>query len=240
MAYCEYCGKEMPKSGVCSCKLPAAPFVPEIRVSTSDRKEGGIKNFVRDNKVLLIVGAALLAVIITVIVIVYNFTGSRGAARKYAKNVFSRSGGKTYYSMTLPDKLYDSLNGDKFDDMVDDFNDENKKAAEDYKVKLKKIKKTEKLSKNQLNGAEKAFAQNAAKYDRSFAKASYSAKKGYIYELTYKIKDRQTKKTKKYTKEVAAVKFNGEGWKIIDIDTDGSLEEHLSKLGEEDDAKESE
>ena len=237
MAFCEYCGKKLPAGGSCNCRKVAAPFVPEVKVSTSARKDGGVKNFILDHKKLLIACAAALIVLVTTIIIIYNTTGSRGAARKYAKNVYSKGGGKTYYSMTLPDKLYSSLKGDKFYDMVDEFNDENKKAAEDYKVKLKKVKKTEKLSGKELDGAEIAFAQNAAKYDRSYAKESYSAKKGYIYELTYKIKDRQTKKTKKYTKEIAVVKFKGEGWKIIDTDTDGSLEDYLSELAEDDDGK---
>ena len=98
---------------------------------------------------------------------------------------------------------------------------------------LKKIKKVKKLSGTQLDGAEEAFAKNAAKYDRSYAKESYSAKRGYIYELTYKIKDRQSKKTKKYTKEIAVVKFKGEGWKIIDPETGAgkSLSDYLSELG---------
>ena len=201
------------------------------------RKDSGIKRFIVDHKVLLIVCTAVLALLVTVTVLIFNNVGARGAARKYAKNVYSRGGGKKYYSMTLPDELYDSLSGDKFDDMVDEFNDENKKAAEDYKVKLKKVRKSEKLSSSQRDGAEKAFALNAAKYDKSYAKKSYSAKKGYIYKLTYKIKDRQTKKTKKYTKEIAVVKFKGEGWKIIDIDTDEPLADYLVKLGKADNKK---
>ena len=231
MAYCIYCGKEMPASGVCSCRSTSAPYVTEVKVTTSERRSGGLKSLVTGHLKLVIACAAVLLIGITTIIVLYNNIGSRGAARKFAKNVYSKGGGKTYYSMTLPDKLYDSLNGDKFDDMVDEFNDENKKADEDYKVKLKKVKKTEKLSGNQLDGAEKAFAANAAKYDRAYAKESYSAKKGFIYELTYKIKDRQTKKTKKYTKEIAVVKFKGEGWKIIDADIDDPLGDHLSKLG---------
>ena len=235
MAKCKYCGKELPATGVCSCIKSMAAIGPSNKQFSAEGKSPltRLKKTVFDHKKLIIICTASLILIITAIILIYNNTGARGAARKYAKNIYSKKGGRTYYSMTLPDKLYDSINDDKFDDMVDEFNDENKKTEEDYKVKLKKVKKTQKLSSKQLSGAEKAFAKNAAKYDKSYSKESYSAKKGYIYELTYKIKDRETQKTKSYTKELAVVKFSGEGWKIIDpdIDPDKALDDYLLKLG---------
>ena len=235
MANCKYCGKELPASGVCSCVKSMAAIGPGNKqfAPAETGPLNRLKSAVIEHIKLIIICTVSLILIVTAIVLIVNNTGARGAARKYAKNIYNKKGGSTYYSMTLPDKLYDSINEDRFDDMVDEFNDENKKTEEDYKVKLKKVKKTEKLSGKQLDGAEKAFAKNAGKYDKAYSKESYSAKKGYIYELTYKIKDRETKKTKTYTKEIAVVKFSGEGWKIIDpdLDPDKSLEDYLSKLG---------
>jgi hypothetical protein len=247
MAFCKYCGKELQKGEACDCKQAKAILgvsadknnkkatVP-ITVKTTDASEkidtSALKEKIFNKKVMVIGGIILTVIIVFLIFFIFNHIGARGAARKYAKNLYDNKGGKTYYSMLLPDDLYKSLKGDKLDAMVDEFNDENKETNADYKIKFKGIDKIKKLSSRQLNGAEKYFAYFAGKYDKTYRTKSFSAKKGYVYEITYKIKDRQSGETKNYTKEIAVVKFSGEGWKILDkeLSDDQSFSDYLESL----------
>ena len=243
MPFCRYCGKELAEGEQCSCTTPVAvnaPAAQESSASGYDPAFGGDKPFsvkkevsIR-NKLLIIGGAALtLVMLILLIVFIINHTGARGAARDFSKCLYSADGGSDYYSMTLPDKLYSSLKGNKLDAMVDEFNDTNDEVNDDYKVKLKKVKKGSKLSSKELDGAEAYFAENAGDYDRSYRKEEYKAKKGCIFKLTYKIKDKQTKKTKSYTREIALVYFKGEEWKVLcpDLGDEESLKSYLKLKG---------
>ena len=238
MAYCKYCGKKLSDGEKCSC--PEASAKPE-KIS-APAVQGSVsaaaphtKGFFSRNLRIIIISAAILLVLVILIVYIVNNTGARGTAREYAKVRFKSSGGKRYYSMTLPDDLYKRLSGDKLDYMVDEFNDDNKSTRDDYKIKLKKVRKVTKLKGAALDGAEVIFARNAAAYDKSFRNETFSAKKGYVYKLTYKVKDKQTKKSTTYTKQIAVVKFNGEGWKIIDPDIGSkeSLKDYLRSIAGE-------
>lgn len=238
MAYCKYCGKKLADGENCKCSgasaknaEKSAPF-PQDKGSAIEKTS---KGFFGNPLKIFIAIAAILLVLIIIIVYIVNHTGARGAARDYAKLSFSSSGGSKFYSMTLPDDLYKSLSGDKLDSLIDEFNDENKSTRNDYKVKVKKVKKVSKMKGAALDGAEIWFAKNAAVYDKKYLKETFSAKKGYIYKLTFKVKDKQTKKTTTYTKQIAVVKFKGEGWKIIDPDigSKDSLKDYLRDLAAE-------
>ena len=249
MAFCRYCGNEIPEGGACNCIAAVAARTPKKeapKVSAGGYDPAfGVRNAqgetvdpnAGEKRKRIIILSAIGAVLLTILIIfLFNHLGARGTARKYAKNIYSKKGGKTYYSLTLPDDLYKNLKGDKLNDMVDEFNDSNKDTIDDYKVKLKKVDKSSKMDSKQLNGAEKYFATHAGAYDKNFKKVDFSAKKGYIYTLKYKIKDRHSKKTKTYVQEIAVVKFSGEGWKVIDPDVSEysgyeSLKEYLKVLG---------
>ena len=247
MPFCRYCGKELSEGETCSCTTPVAandPVVQESSASGYDPAFGGNKPFTvkKDislrNKLLILGGAVItLALLVVLVIFIINHTGSRGAARKFSKCIYDSDGGRDYYSMTLPDDLYDKLKGNKLDAMVDEFNDANDEIKDDYKIKLKKVKKDSKLSDKELDGAEVYFRNNAVNYDRSYKKESFKAKKGYVFKLKYKIKDKQTKKTKSHTTEVALVYFKGEKWKVLcpELDGDESIKSYCKKLGGSDD-----
>ncbi|MBR4626231.1 MAG: hypothetical protein IKO47_00750 [Ruminococcus sp.] len=236
MAYCKYCGKKLSDGEVCDCRgsASAKKNQADVQPEKTGIKGSAPARFMGDHLRIIIIVAAVLLVLIILIAYIVNHTGARGAAREYAKLRFNSSGGSRYYSMTLPDDLYKSLSGDKLDSMVDEFNDENKSTKDDYKIKLKKVQRVSKLKGDALDGAELCFRDNAAVYDRKYQKESYSAKKGYVYRITYKVKDKQTKKTTTYKKQIAVVKFKGEGWKIIDPDLGSmdSMKEYLSSYAE--------
>ena len=234
MAYCKYCGKKLADGEICKCSGASEKAAPAVQT------KGGIRNssparFFSGHLKIFIVSAAILLVLIILIIYIVNHTGARGTARSYAKVRFSSSGGNKFYSMTLPDALYKSLSGDKLDSLIDEFNDENKSTKDDYKVKLKKVKKVSKMKGAALDGAEIWFAKNAAVYDKKYLKETFSAKKGYIYKITYKVKEKQTKKTTTYSRQIAVVKFKGEGWKIIDPDIGSkeSLKDYLRDIASE-------
>lgn len=232
MSYCKYCGKELQEGGVCGCPQSEAAAAAKAALPADTSGTAVVKERKIGKKWYVLGGAVLIALIVFLVIYIINHVGARGAAVKYAKNLYDSKGGKTYYSMVLPDDLCDSLEGDKLDAMIDEFNDENKETLDDYKVKYKKISKVTKLDSRGLNGAERYFAQNAANYDKSYRNKSFDAEKGYVYKITYKIKDRQSGETKNYSKEIAVIKFSGEGWKVLDkeLGDDQSFEEYLNKL----------
>ena len=238
MAYCKYCGKKLSDGEKCKCSGASDKNAPVSKDKGGANEKTRMRFFGSPLKIFIVIAAILLVLVILIVYIV-NHTGARGTARDYAKLRFSSSGGRKFYSMTLPDDLYDSLSGDKLDSMVDEFNDENKSTKDDYKVKLKKVKKVTKMKGAALDGAEIWFARNAASYDKKYQKETFSAKKGYIYKITYKVKDKQTKKTTTYSKQIAVVKFKGEGWKIIDPDIGSkeSLKDFLRDIASEKSSK---
>ncbi len=243
MAYCRNCGRLIPDGGRCSCMDTAPAIVPAGKTAALPEDTGfwdRVKAsrpvcFMTDHLRIIIAAFAALIFVIIILVYVINHTGARGAARSYAKLLFSKSGGSRYYSMTLPDDLYKSLSGDKLDSMVDEFNDEAGRLRDDFKIKLKKVNRTSRLKGSALDGAEILFARNAAVYDKTYRNENFKAKKGYIFTIKYKVKDKQTRKTTTYTKQVAVVKFKGEGWKIVeaDIGSKDSLTSYLREVADE-------
>ncbi len=245
MPFCRFCGKELSEGEKCTCTVPVAANAPSASTSTTPGYDpafgGGSTPFQvkKDNslrtKLILIGGGFATLILLTILIIfIYNHTGPRKVARDFSKTMFSSSGGKDFYSMTLPDDAYSALKGNKRDAMVDEYNDTVEELKEDYKVKVKKVKQGKKLSGTELDGAEIFFAQNAGQYIRSFKNEEFKAKKGYIFKITYKVKDKETKDTETTSKEIAVVKFKGEGWKVLvpDVDDDISVKKFLRNLGD--------
>lgn len=226
MAFCKFCGKEIADGAVCDCQASQAPVNnnPAVTEETSAQTATAQKDPLKT----LVAAVIALLVFIFIFVFIFNSIGARGVARKSAKKMFSKHGGKTIYSLTLSDDVYKDLKGNELDDMIEEFNDRNEDLRDDNKINLKSVKKTGKLSKKELRGAEYLFAKTNSTYDDSLEADDFKAKKGYEFKFTYKIKDKDTdeKSTERYW--VCVVKFKGEGWKVLDCKSD-NLESYAEK-----------
>ena len=216
MAFCKFCGNEIPEGGTCSCQGAQNNAASQqdnnaVPVGGDQVNNGGFDNTVekaKNNLPLIIGGIVGLIVLIFVLVFVAGHTGAKGAANKYTKAMTKKNGGKTIYSLTLHDDYIKELkDDDKWDDMIDDYKDTMSDRLDEYKIKIKDVKKGKKLKKSALNGAEAYFEKM---YD-----ADVTVKKGYEFTIKAQTKDKEdgdkdTNKTK-----ICVVKVKGEGWKVI-------------------------
>lgn len=180
----------------------------------------------RKSKLSLIAGTAAAVVIIVLILLaVFYLLGPKKAVKKYVKAGIGKNGGKKYFSMILPDYVADQLKADeKWDDMIERYNNDNADARDDYKLKIKEINKKGKLSDDALDGAQLYFTEIAKKYDTKPKKLTI--KKGWEFEITLNKKEKK-KSTTTETLTICAVKIKGEGWKIAEVSV--SELEYLSR-----------
>ncbi len=170
----------------------------------------------RKSRLSLIAGTVAAVVIIVLILLaVFYLLGPKKAVKKYVKAGIGKNGGKKYFSMILPDYIADQLKADeKWDDMIERYNNDNADARDDYKLKIKEINKKGKLSDDALDGAQLYFTEIAKKYDTNPQKLTI--KKGWEFEITLNKKEKK-KSTTTETLTICAVKIKGEGWKIAEV-----------------------
>lgn len=216
MAFCKHCGTEYPDGG--SCPNPACPGAQQAPAQSGNPLDGGFNDameHVKKNKSAII--GAVIAVIVLILVIVFlgGHMGAKGAANKYAKNVFKKNGFKSVTKVTMLDDAYKEY---KSDDDFDEDKDAYKDGIEalkdnDCKFKVKSVKKSGKLKNKELKEAKKYFKSQADIYD---VDDDIEVKKGYKYKVKVKSNIDGDKSTGTYT--IWVVKVKGNGWKVIDKD----------------------
>ena len=101
MAFCKFCGKEIPEGGVCDCAAAQGQnaanntFDQANNVFNNDNNNGSKKgidvndtiNKVKGNPTLLIGGVAVVIVLILLLVFILGHTGAKGAAKSFAKSI---------------------------------------------------------------------------------------------------------------------------------------------------------
>lgn len=236
MAFCKFCGKEIADGTTCDCQAsqaqtpinnnqPTGDFDSASGQSNTPEQSG--TTAAQDPLKMLVAAVIALLVLIFVLVFLFNNFGAKGVAKKYAKKFYAKKGAKAYYSMTLSDEVYKDLKGGDLDDIIDKRNDDMADLLDDTKISLKSVKKTKKLSKTQLKGAEVRFAKQNVPYDKSIKSDDFKAKKGYEFKITYKIKDKDSGDKETQRVKICVVKFKKEGWKVLAVDGDT-----LKSLGE--------
>jgi len=219
MAFCKHCGTQYPDGG--SCTNPSCPGAQQAAAPANNSAlDGGFNEAmdkVKKNK-KHIIGAVLVFVICFVIgAFLGKHTGATGAANKYAKNMYKKSGFKSVAKVTMLDDAYKEYKDeDEFDDDKDDFKEFIEEMKDDdIKIKVKSVKKAGKLSSKELKAAEAYFEEQAEDYD---VDDDIDVKKGYEYKIKCKVKKDGDSDTT--TKKVCVVKVKGDGWKVISIDAD--------------------
>lgn len=221
MAFCKFCGKEIPDGGTCSCQSAAPQQVNNA--APAGAEQGGFDeavNKAKSNLPLIIGGVVALLVVILVIVFLAGHTGAKGAVNKYAKACTKKNGGKTIYSLTLPDEYIKELkDDDKWNEKLDDHKDMMEDTLDDMKITVKDVKKGKKLKSVGLKGAEYYFEEY---YD-----VDVDVKKGYEFTVKMQYKDKEDGDKETEKEKICVVKVKGEGWKIIPMSKDD-----LEDLGE--------
>ncbi|MBR3760761.1 MAG: hypothetical protein IKK47_07220 [Ruminococcus sp.] len=218
MAFCTQCGSQYPDGG--SCTNPACPGAKQAAAPAGNAFDGGFNEAmdkVKKNKSTIIGAVVAFIVLILVIVFISGHTGAKGAANKYAKNVYKKSGFKSVSKVTMLDDAYKEYKkSDDFDDDKDDFKDMIEEMKdEDVKIKVKSVKKGKKLKKAALKGAEAYFEEQAEEYD---VDDDIDVKKGYEYKIKCKVKEDGDSETE--TTKICVVKVKGDGWKVIPMSAD--------------------
>ncbi|MBR1824750.1 MAG: hypothetical protein IJ779_11050 [Ruminococcus sp.] len=184
------------------------PAIRRVDTGINDRKtdDGSFKKF----------GAMVAAVLLVFIIILGSMisgSGYKSTVKKYFSSRYSKHGGKTYYSLTLPQDCIDELKDDDlWRDLVEDYNDdvENRMDDWDRKPKFRKISKVKDMKNSDLKDAEKYFYSAAVMCGADVDEEDIQVKKGYA--VTYKFKNTEGDNDKT---TVYAVKLKGDGWKIM-------------------------
>lgn len=201
MPYCKNCGKKVPLFKKCECTAA----------------EKNVKNSAK--RLLVLIVFVVFFVLGLILGVSLAGSGTKGTVKTYVKAASGKKGGKTFYSLTMPDEVIKVLkDSNKYDDKVDAYNDmiedlEGKESA----PKFDKIMREKKLTKSQLKKAEQYFERIAEKYGAE--NADIKAAKGK--EVKFRTKHKDEDGDYKYEKvTVCVVKVKGEGWKIAPMSAD--------------------
>lgn len=147
-------------------------------------------------------------------------SGSDKAANDYADALFSKKGGETYYTLIYPDEYIEELkDDDAWEYNVEYFNDRNEERTESHKFTVKNVKKSDKLTDDQLLGAGFYF-------DDYFDIDDIEVDEGYEYTYEIEMTDKNDKENKNSLDDTICVVKIGKDWKIITTDAD-SLEDYV-------------
>ena len=151
---------------------------------------------------------AIILLLIFGISFIRNNTGCRGTVHDYWKCVVSQNGGKTYYTLGLPQILINHFKDTgEWENLIENY--ENLSADA---VKLKKIRKITKMTKDELHDAEKYLNHIADMYGVEVPSGAIIADSGYFVTVIYKFGDDNVIGGAYY------VQIEGEGWKVLPHD----------------------
>ena len=277
MAFCRFCGKQIPEGGTCDCSTAKAKeaaaneaanvqqstetAVEEVKETVSEVKEEAVQAAeavqesvneaaaqsteapqvntadtakiadtpvsaasdnvqvsAKNSKNAVYIAACIVVLVVLMLLMCLFGGGAKSAVKKYVKSASDKKGGKTYYSYTLPKDVIKKLKKkDKYDELVDDFNDMVEEALEDLEGKetapkfMKIVTKT-KLDDSELEGAEDYFKDICSRYD--VKTSNIKVVKGYEMKLKTKNKD-EDGDVEYHKTMICVVKLKGDGWKII-------------------------
>lgn len=231
MAFCKYCGKEIPEGSVCSCEeaqaetSSAAPTQTSVTNETNGGSQASnpvadvissIKNGNSNMTVLIAAGAAVLLAIIILICVLCS-GGYKKPFNKVVKG-FNKEDPEIILSAFFTEDMIESgdeWDGD-YDDAIDDFDDamdEMIDALEDKYGKDLKIKFDIDSKKPIKEGKLEDFEDE---YDDEFD-MDVEIKKGYKIKGTISIEGSKDDDEIDDI-EISVIKIKGEGWVIYPFD----------------------
>lgn len=209
MAFCKFCGNEIPEGSQCSCAESQAAPAPAPAAETAAEKPS--------NKSALVLVAALVIILVIIISLVSSIAG--GGYKKPVNDfekALNKADGELLAECMYGDDMLDELDKDDYEDLsttiewlVELCEEE---VGDDVKFTIK-IEDKEKISKSELKDIEETYSES---YDMDV-----EVKKGYVLEGTFKIKGDDDKEEEDI--KLTVVKLKGDGWKISPDSAMGSM-----------------
>lgn len=206
MAFCKYCGREIPENSVCDCpdaqaeanNNPAsgAP-ANETQTVASNQKTG-----------FVVIGVAVAILLIIIIALLSSIFG--GGYKKPVKDFeksLNEGDGKLFIEAMLPEKFLDDVDDSQYE-LISDLVGSLKDFAEDEYGKNVKfiidIEDKEKLEKDEISALESLYTSTYG--------LDVEITKGYELDTELTVKGKKGKDSKDM--ELVVFKIEGEGWKI--------------------------
>lgn len=145
-------------------------------------------------------------------------------AEEFCESINGKDGSETYYTYTLPgDGIKALKDANKWDDMIEDRNDDIEDELADCDYKVSDVTKEEQLSASSLKNAEKALKIQSANIMRedSHNDNKYTVTEGYEINATIKTNNKVSGKSGSYTEKFCVIKIDGENnWKVVHCSAD--------------------
>lgn len=209
MAFCKFCGNEIPEGAQCSCDEAQANAAPAAAPEATEEKPSN------NAAIVLAVGLVIILVIVISLVSAIANGGYKKPVNDFEK-ALNKADGKLLAECMYGDDMLDELDKDDYEDLsttiewlVEMCEEE---VGDDVKFTIK-IEDKEKLKKSELKDIEETYSES---YDMDV-----KVKKGYVLEGTFKIKGDDDKEEEDI--ELTVVKLKGDGWKISPDSAMGSM-----------------
>ena len=214
MAFCKFCGNEIPEGSQCSCAESQAAATAQESAAPSAPEAAAEKN---SNKAAIVLVAGLIVILVIIVALVSSIAG--GGYKKPVSDfekALNKTDGELLAECMYGDDMIDELDKDDFDKLSKSLEWLVELCEEEYGKNVKftiKIDDKEKISKSELKDLEEIYLDS---YD-----LDVEISKGYELEGTLKVKGKDDKDEEDI--ELTVVKIKGEGWKISPESAMGSI-----------------
>ncbi len=214
MAFCKFCGNEIPEGSQCSCAESQAAATAQESAAPAAPEAAAEKN---SNKAAIVLVAGLIIILVIIVSLVSSIAG--GGYKKPVSDfekALNKTDGELLAECMYGDDMIDELDKDDFDKLSKSLEWLVELCEEEYGKNVKftiKIDDKEKISKSELKDLEEIYLDS---YD-----LDVEISKGYELEGTLKVKGKDDKDEEDI--ELTVVKIKGEGWKISPESAMGSI-----------------
>lgn len=205
MAFCKFCGKEIPDGAQCDCEeAKTAASNPSSSVTSASSEEVGNKS---SNNASLVMIAGLIIVLIIIVSLISSIAG--GGYKKPVnlfEKAFNKADAESFAECMYTDEFLDKLDDSHIDELSKTLDWAHEMCEEEFGKKVKisiDIEDKEKLSKSEIKELEKDYKSIDKKVKIT---------KAYELDCTMKIKGKKDKDEQEVT--LTVVKIKGEGWKL--------------------------
>ena len=228
MAFCKFCGAEIPDGGVCNCQgasnsmnngspygTPDPSYNPYAGDQGGAAAGGGQSPVDKIKKLAIPIGAGVIALILIIVLFSVLFGGGYKTPIKDVVKGFNKNNTEMIAKAVLDKDTIEDLEDDGFDDMdIDGWDDLDEKFedlkgflengfGDDVKLKVEFLDKKEAKNK-EIDALEDMYEEMDMDVD---------IKKAYKVKLKLTIKGDDDDMDAKIT--VFSVKLKGEGWKVM-------------------------
>lgn len=197
MAFCKFCGREIPDGSSCDCpdsQMAASPDTPAAK----------------DSKTKNVVMAAVVVVVVVLVILLIKllFGGGYKAPVKDFEKALNKCDGELLAEAMLTDDMMDEFGKDELEELDDMLEMLVEFAEDEYGDNVKfsiDIDDKEKLTDKEIKSVEEDYESELDDYKVEITK-------GYKLEIELTVKGKDKKDSD--DAEITVVKIKGEGWKL--------------------------